>query len=137
VSGAIRTEEAWRIADGGWFIDVRLSDGVEFDAAQRIVLAIRHHQIVNRLPTVSIGREVHPEVPAINLDKVWSIGRSRSYPDAYEVQTSYDGTGEVFTFRLNGGAVEIHATGRWVARLDAPPDTPEGSSGMNASVNRC
>lgn len=41
--------ETWRVADGTWFVDVRLGEGVAFDDASRIVLAIRGRALVKDL----------------------------------------------------------------------------------------
>jgi hypothetical protein len=124
VSGSIQSVMAWRVTDNGWYVDVHLSEGVSFPAVERIVLAIRRQEVVNRLPTIFVGREFHPEMPFIDVSKIRTVKLSAHYPGGYEVWTSDGGAGEVFTFRIEGGVVELHATGQWVAQLDAPLNPP-------------
>lgn len=74
----------WRIEDGSWFVDLLLDPDVPYADAQRIVLAIRHGTLVNRLPEVSNnGAMVRPPVQLDNRGQVSSIRRDG--PESFEV----------------------------------------------------
>ena len=99
--------ETWRIEDGGWAKDVPVAPGVPFSDAERIVLAVRRKQLVNRVPAVAVGPlKLNRSLPDINPDDITYIKAFDSDSKAYEVTT---GIGGGFTLRLRivGSEVEL------------------------------
>jgi hypothetical protein len=116
----LSTEEEWRIADGDWFIDIRLGDRVVYDDAKRIVLAIRNSSVVNRLPS-SIGPlKLDTTMPQINASEIRSITVDTS-KDMYQVMTGR-AAGVVYSIRIRDETVELHNVASWMVRLERPPE---------------
>jgi hypothetical protein len=104
---AVDRREAWRIDDDGWGKDVSVEAGVPFADAERIVLAIRRKQMVNRVPVASVGPlKLNRSLPDINPDDITYIKAFDADSKAYEVTI---GIGGGFTLRLKivGSEVEL------------------------------
>jgi hypothetical protein len=113
----LSTEESWRVADGNWFVDMRLGPGVPYADAERIVLAIRHHVLVNRLPSSVGPLKLDTTMPAINANDIQSIVRSSSAPGRYEVRTGA-ASGTLLHVMVRDGQVELHGQSVWMVRFE-------------------
>lgn len=97
----------WRIEDGDWTREIPvLPAGIAFADAERIVLAIRRKQLVNRLPPTSARGNSTPSIPEINPNEITVIRRIETEPSAYEVTTGV-ASGMSLRVVIVGEAVEL------------------------------
>jgi len=100
-------DERWRIRDGDWHLDVTLDDDVPFRDAERIVLAIRHKEVTDRLP--EHGQGTRATLPEIDADSITSIqkrsGRGRS---EYWLAAGAGVRAERFSIAIVDGRVELY-----------------------------
>lgn len=82
--------ETWKIQDGSWTSDVPIEPGISFADTERIVLAIRRKQLVNRLPAF---RTMPTDFTGITY-----IRRIPPETATYEIQTGVAG-GEILRVR--------------------------------------
>jgi hypothetical protein len=115
----LSTEEEWRIAEGDWFIDIRLGEGVAYDDAKRIVLAIRNGALANRLPSSIGALKLDTTMPEIDASEIRSITVDKSNADMYQVTTGRFG-GLLYRVRIRDGTVELHGEGSWFVHLERP-----------------
>jgi hypothetical protein len=67
-------DERWRVRDGDWHLDVTLDDDVPYRDAERIVLAIRHKEVIDRLPEHAQGTRAEPEIDADSITSIQKRG---------------------------------------------------------------
>ena len=102
--------ERWRIRDGSWQVDIRLGDGVPYEDALAIVLAIRHRQVVDRRPATPGGFQIS----AVDPSQIIYIGFSPDRPPItaqYEVSTTIlEGLGGGYRLivTVEDGTVALH-----------------------------
>ena len=74
--GEKETMGKWRIRDGRWSIDIYSDPGVPYEAAERIVLAIRRRQLLNRQAvSFDLGVASQPRIPDLDPRHIGSIRR--------------------------------------------------------------
>ena len=106
----LERREAWSIQDGDWHLDVPVGPGTPFTDVEKIVLAIRRRQLVNRLPT-SVGPiKLNTEMPAIDLDEITRIEKNSS---GYEVRTGR-AAGLILRVRIVDANVELYSYATWI-----------------------
>jgi hypothetical protein len=105
--------QAWRIQDHDWHLDVSTDPKVPYRDAEQIVLAIRHGQLINRLPT-SIGPlRLNVAMPDIDLDEDTYISSYKSEVGTYEVRTGRAG-GLLLRVKVFDSGVELQNYGTWL-----------------------
>ena len=113
----LRVEENWIIEDNGWRLYVHLSPDAPFDVpfedAELIVLAIRHDELINRLPVESDPFSPNSIFPKIDPSSITFMIRSKGLR-TYDVYTG-TGRGEVFTIKVVNGKAELHRRSSWFA----------------------
>ena len=95
------SDERWRIHDGDWSIDVQLDEGVPYRDAERIVLAIRRGQLINRLPDGSKPAQVDAE-------QITSIQKRNVSGTEYRVTVGLGRRGTVLDVRVAEARVELN-----------------------------
>jgi hypothetical protein len=109
----LTSRQAWRIEDHDWHLDVSTDPKVPYQDAERIVLAIRRGQLINRLPT-SIGPlKLSGAMPDIDLDGDTYISSYKSEVGTYEVRTGR-AVGLVLRVKVLDSAVELQSYGTWI-----------------------
>jgi len=89
-----------RIHDGDWHIDLELDEGVPYRDAERIVLALRHKTLVNRVP----GSQRADIDPAL----ITSIQKPTGKPEGeYTVSAGSGSRGVVFSIAIVDDRVEL------------------------------
>jgi hypothetical protein len=99
--------EEWRIEDNEWHLYLRFGPGVSFEDAELAVLAIRHGQLINRLPTADNQRESDAKVPMIDPSAISYIVAHGSDAHTYDLYTG-SGSGRILTIKIVDGKVELH-----------------------------
>jgi hypothetical protein len=100
--------ETWRVADGPWFVDIRLGRGVDFDDAARIVLAVRSGALVNRLPGEDDTLDKAPvEISEIDADEIFMISKAESPDEGFQVSVGKYFL-RVLSVRFVDAAVELY-----------------------------
>jgi hypothetical protein len=103
----------WRVQDGEWLVDLDL-DGVPYEDARSIVLAIRHGVLVNQQTPRDAGAPP-PRLPDFDASLVYAIQRDESLPDGYRVsQSTGDDTGYWIDVRIRDGQVQVIAVHSWL-----------------------
>jgi len=101
------------VGAGKWHVDVRLGEGVSYADAERIVKAIRRKQIVSRLMPREVPAAI--QLPDIDTDTIRSISKSdEDGGRGYSVYTGAGLSGQIFTFRIARGRVELYSVGAWI-----------------------
>jgi hypothetical protein len=107
----LETRREWRIQEDRWVKYVPFGDGVSYEDAELIALAIKHHQLVNRL-----AGNVSPfQVQTIDPADITSIQVKANAVRTFEVGSSKGGSGEIYVIRLNDHSVELHEVRFWIA----------------------
>lgn len=129
--------EEWRIRDGHWHVDVVLDAGVAYDDAQRIVLAVRRHTLVSRLPSSMGPLKRDTRVPAIDAQDIEAIARVRAESNTFEVRLDAR-AGLLLTVKVVGDIVELHAVGTYMVRTygSRPPSVRTVSRRYPLAVRR-
>jgi hypothetical protein len=110
--------EEWIIEDDGWRLCVGFSRDVPFDVpfkdAELLVLAIRHDELINRLPAQLDPLNPNPSYifPEIDPGSITRILRSRGLR-TYDVYTGIE-MGEVFTIQIMNGKAELLRRSGWI-----------------------
>ncbi len=100
--------ETWRIEDDGWVKDVPVEPGVGFNDTEKIVLAIRHKRMVNRLsePKPPAGVFKAGRGPSdVDAGDIVDIKEISSEPRTYEVTTGVSGA--TLRITITGDVVEL------------------------------
>lgn len=106
-SADLKTQREWKVQEDTWVKYVSFDDGVSYDDAETIILAVKHRQLVNRSPENAI--------PVIDPMDITSI-QVKGGPDrTFKVWTSVGGAGEVFVVRIDDRAVELLEVSIWMA----------------------
>ena len=104
----ITQREVWRIQDGVWHVDVEIGEGVPYDAAERIVLAVRRRELINRRPDHLGALKLNIDIPEVDPAGIFRIERAKSDPAGfYDVNTG-SGWGFVLRVRIVDHKVELH-----------------------------
>jgi hypothetical protein len=104
----LETRREWRIEEGQWVRYVPFGDGVSYEDAELIILAIRHHQVVNQL-------RGNVEVPTIDPAEISSIRVKSEVGRTFEVGCSKGGSGEIYVIKIDDHIVELHEIRFWIA----------------------
>ena len=83
------TRREWKIEEDQWVKYVAFGDGVSYDDAELIILAIKHRQLVNQLAG-------NLQVPTIDPDDITSIQVKANAARTFEVGSSKGGSGEIY-----------------------------------------
>jgi hypothetical protein len=110
-NAGLRTWRQWKIEEGQWVKYVAFEDGVSYEDAELIMLAIKHRQLVNRLP----HNVVPLQIPAIDPGEITSIRVKTDADRTFEVWSSVGGSGDVYLLKINAGRVELHGIQMWMA----------------------
>lgn len=107
----LETRREWRIEEDQWVRYVPFGNGVSYEDAELIILAIKHDQLVKRLPddAVSFG------VPAIDPADITSIQVRANEANTFEVGSSKGGSGKIYVIKIIGHSVELHEIQFWIA----------------------
>jgi hypothetical protein len=112
--GGIRQEERWRIHDGGWYVDVMLDQGVDYQVAARIVSAIRRRTLVNRPDYGNdILNRLLGKVPDVRPEDIRMIRKTRPPEVGLEVQIGHY-AGHILYVRVVDGRVELYRCSTWI-----------------------
>lgn len=107
----LETRREWKVQEDQWLKYVPFGDGVSYEDAELIVLAIKHHQLVNRL-----AETLSPvQGPTIDAADITSIQVKANAPRTFEVRSSKGGSGEIYVIAVNGRSVELHEVQFWIA----------------------
>lgn len=106
----LKRREAWSIQDGDWHADVPVEPGIPFGDVEQIVLAIRHRQLVNRLPTSVGSIKLNTAMPEIDAAEITCIEKDSS---GYEIRTGR-ASGLILRVRIVGANVEIYSYATWI-----------------------
>ena len=106
-STGLKTRREWKIEEDHWVKYVPFGDGVSYEDAEIIILAIKHRQVVNRSPEKIL--------PTIETMDIASIQVKASADRTFEVRTSKGGSGEIYVIRLNDHDVELLESGIWIS----------------------
>jgi hypothetical protein len=87
---------------------VAFGDGVSYEDAELIILAIKHRQLVNQLAG-------NLQVPIIDPADITSIQVKANAAKTFEVFCSKGGSGEIYVIRINDHNVELHEVRFWIA----------------------
>ena len=98
----------WKIEEDQWVKYVAFGDGVSYDDAELIILAIKHHQLVNQLAG-------NLQVPTIDPADITSMQVKANAARTFEVFSSKGGSGEIYLIRINDRNVELHEVRFWIA----------------------
>lgn len=101
----------WRIEEDEWVKYVPFGDGVSYEDAELIILAIKHRQLVNRLAE----NVAHLQVPAIDPAEITSIQVKSNAVRTFEVGSSKGGSGEIYVITIKDHSVELHEVRSWIA----------------------
>ena len=107
-STELELRREWRIQEDQWVKYVPFGNGVSYEDAELILLAIKHHQLVNRLAWSR-------EVPTINPADVTSIQLKSNTVRTFEIACSAGGSGEIYVIRINDHSVELLQVRSWIA----------------------
>lgn len=103
----LETRREWKIEEHQWIKYVFSGDGVSYEDAELIILAIKHGQLVNRSP--------QNVMPTIDPMDITSIRVKESDDRTFEVGTSQGGSGEIYVIRINDRLVELLEVQIWMA----------------------
>jgi len=103
----LETRREWKVEEDQWVKYVPFSDGVSYEDAETIILAIKHRQVVDR--------SLRNALPSIDSMDIASIQVKASADRTFEVTTSNGGSGEIYLIRLNDHNVELLETQIWIA----------------------
>ena len=103
----LETRKEWRIEEDQWIKYVPFGEGVSYEDAETIILAIKHREVVSRS-----AENVLPQIDTMNIS---SIRVKASVDRTFEVTTWNDGSGDIYLIRLNGSGVELLETSFWIA----------------------
>ena len=106
----VRQEERWRVDDGAWHVDIRLGEGVTYEAATRIVLAIRRKALVGR-PSDAVAWD-----PAeVNAASINAIEVAEPVEHGYKVTVPMvEGEGLELYVRFARSEVVLYAVRSWI-----------------------
>jgi hypothetical protein len=110
-SAELNTRREWKIEEDQWVKYVPFGDGVSYKDAELIILAIKHGQLVNRLPILFAA----PQVPSIDPAEITSIQVKTNATATFEVWSSKGGSGEIYVIKINDHMVELHEIQSWIA----------------------
>jgi hypothetical protein len=102
------TRREWKIEEDPWIKYVAFGDGVSYEDAKLIILAIRHHQVVSRLTG-------NAEVPTIDPAEITSIRVKSGAGKTFEITSSTGGSGETYVVKVNQNLVELEEVRVWIA----------------------
>ena len=108
------TEQRFRIRDAEWFLDVSAPE-LTFEAAERIVVAVRRAELLDRLPrtgNAAVDRVLYPGIPPLKVDDLTTINRVEG--SSYRVSFGRGGAGTFLTVRITEEGVEVLAIGTWI-----------------------
>jgi len=106
----LKTRREWKIEEDHWVKYVPFGDGVSYEDAEIIILAIKHRQVANRSP-----ENVLPTIGTMDITSIELKASADSADRTFEVITSKGGSGEIYVIRLNGHNVELLETSIWIA----------------------
>ena len=107
----IEKRREWKIQEDQWVKYVPFGDGVSYEDAELIVLAIKHHQLANRL--AQNGAPL--QAPAIDPAEITSIQVKSNAVRTFEVGCSTGGSGDIYVITINDHSVELHQVRSWIA----------------------
>jgi len=107
----LETRREWKVEENEWVKYVPFGDGVSYEDAELILLAIKHSQLVNRLP----DNTVPLQIPTIDPMDITSIQVKTNASRTFEIRSSQGGSGEIYVVRINGLIVELLAIQIWIA----------------------
>jgi hypothetical protein len=107
-STELDTRREWKIEENQWVRYVAFGDGVSYEDAELIILAIKHRQLVNQLAG-------NLQVPIIDPADITSIQVKANAAKTFEVFCSKGGSGEIYVIRINDHNVELHEVRFWIA----------------------
>lgn len=110
-STELDTRREWKIEEDQWVKYVPFGDGVSYEDAELIILAIKHRQLVNRLA----GNVSPLQVPTIDPADITSIQVKANAVRTFEVASSKGGSGEIYVIRINDHNVELYEVRFWIA----------------------
>jgi hypothetical protein len=110
-SAQLETRREWKIEEDRWVKYLSFGDGVSYKDAELIVLAIKHGQLVNRLPENSISSQL----PRIDPMKIISVRVKTGAARTFEVWTSEGGSGKIYLVKIDDGKAELHEIQIWIA----------------------
>ena len=107
-STELDTRREWKIEEDQWVRYVPFGDGVSYEDAELIILAIKHRQLVNQLAG-------NLQVPTIDPADIASIKVKANAVRTFEVGSSKGGSGEIYVIRINNRSVELLDFRMWIA----------------------
>lgn len=110
-TAGIETRKEWKVEEDRWVKYIAFGDGVSYEDAELIILAIKHRQLVNRLPE----NIVPLQIPTVDPADITSIQVKTRADRTFEVWTSTGGSGENFVIRINDRSVELLEARIWMA----------------------
>lgn len=102
------SHEGWRIRDGDAYVDLDASEAVPYRDAERIVLAIKRRQLVNKLTDPKQG------MPDLAIWSVRGIAKRGPTPLTYEVSLGGGGGGMNLSVVLADDRVELRAWSQYM-----------------------
>jgi hypothetical protein len=102
------TRREWKIEEDQWVKYVPFGEGVSYDDAELIILAIKHRQLVNQLAG-------NLQVPTIDPGDITSIQVKANATRTFEVFSSKGGSGEIYSITINDHNVELREVRFWIA----------------------
>ena len=105
--GGVFRREVWRVPDGAWYFDVTLEDGVTYETAANIILAIKRRTFVDR--------RQHVENTPFGSDLlIGGPAGLRRVGDHYQLRMGTGG-GLVLQLVVEGDRVALTAVDTWVS----------------------
>jgi hypothetical protein len=107
----LEARREWKVEEDQWVKYVPFVDGVSYEDAELIILAIKHRQLVNRLPQ----NRVPLQIPTIEPMDITSIQVKTNADRTFAVESSKGGSGEIYVIRINNRSVELLDFRMWIA----------------------
>ena len=108
-SSDLSTKTEWRIEGNQWHMYLRFEPGVPYADAELVVLAIRHSQLLNRLPTDNSPLKLRPYLPVVDPTDISFMEVCGTEPRTYNVHTGKSKAScEILTVKIKDGKVELH-----------------------------
>jgi hypothetical protein len=104
---SLKLEENGRSKNTNGVKYVLYGDGVSYEDAELIILAVKHQQLVNRL-----SQGVMPTIDSMDIT---SIRVETTADRTFEVGNSQGGSGEIYVIRINGRLAELLEIRIWMA----------------------
>ena len=118
-STQFETRREWKIEEEGWVKFVPVGDGVPYEDAELIILAIKHHQLLNRLPANTVPLQI-PEIDPMEITSIRvPTNAARIYVQTnaartYEVESSTGASGKIYDIKISDRSVELVGVRIWI-----------------------